>query len=90
MTTDLAFYKGDDDFSKRWKEVYGAGKKLNTKSKYGKETERYIILKDNKRRSKSYKTFKDALEEAEKDGRINMIDKEVILNKFKKINGVDA
>lgn len=90
MTTDIAFYKNGDDFSKRWKEVYGAGMKMNTNSKYGKKTERYIILKDNKRRSFSFDVFREALEAAEKDGRIQKIDKEVILNKFKRINGTDA
>ena len=90
MTTDVAFYKDGDDFSKRWKEVYGAGMKMNTNSKYGKKTERYIILKDNKRRSFSFDVFKEALEVAEKEGRIQKIDKEVILNKFKRINGTDA
>lgn len=90
MTTDVAFYKDSDDFSKRWKEVYGAGMKMNTNSKYGKKTERYIILKDNKRRSFSYDVFKTALDAAVKDGRILEIDRDVILNKFKRINGTDA
>lgn len=90
MTTDIAFYKDGDDFSKRWKEVYGAGMKMNTNSKYGKKTERYIILKDNKRRSFSFDVFKEALENAVKDKRITKIEKEVILNKFKRINGTDA
>lgn len=90
MTTDVAFYKDSDDFSKRWKEVYGAGMKMNTNSKYGKKTERYIILKDNKRRSFSFDVFKNALDKAVADGRIQKIDAEVILNKFKRINGTDA
>lgn len=90
MVTDVAFFDGSNDFSKRWYSIYGAGQKLNTNSKYGKKTEHYIILKDNKRRSKSFDVFKAALERAVKDGRITKIDKEVILNKFKKINGTDA
>ena len=90
MATDVAFFNGSNDFSKRWYSIYGAGQKLNTNSKYGKKTEHYIILKDNKRRSKSFDVFKAALERAVKDGRITKIDKEVILNKFKSINGTDA
>lgn len=90
MTTDIAFYQNSDDFSKRWKEVYGAGMKMNTNSKYGKKTERYIILKDNKRRSFSLDVLKTALDAAVKDKRISSIEAEVVLNKFKRINGTDA
>lgn len=90
MTTDVAFYDGSNDFSKRWFSIYGAGTKLNTNSKFGKKTENYIILKDSARRSRSFEVFDLALQQAVKEGRISNIDREVILNKFKSIKGTDA
>ena len=41
-TTDLAFYKDEVDFQKRYKEVYASGTKLNTKTQYGKDFRRTL------------------------------------------------
>jgi hypothetical protein len=91
LSTDMAFFKNTEDFAKRWKAVYGAGKKLNTMNPHGKRIEGSVTLKDIKvRRSRSIGTIKDVLDVAVNDGRITKLDKEVLLNKFVGINGVDA
>lgn len=96
MVTDLAYYKdpstfmGSVDFAKRFKEVYGAGMKMNTNSKFGKKIERNIILKDKVRRSSSWKTLERVLDKAVEEGRILDVEKEAVLEKFKRIKGTDA
>ena len=96
MVTDIAYYKdptkffGSIDFGKRFKEVYGAGMKLNTNSKFGKKFERSIILKDRVRRSVSMTTLKGVLQRAVDEGRILKEEAEAVLYKFKGIKGTDA
>ena len=89
-TVDLAFYKDADDFQKRYKEVYAAGIKLNTNSKYGKKKQNAIYLVDDVITSASYSPVQDSLEEAVQSGRILDIDRDNILNKFKDITVTDA
>lgn len=86
-TTDLAFYKNQVDFQKRYKEVYGAGTKLNTNSKYGRKIERTIYLSDHIITSFKYQNIKDIINDAEN---ISDIDKAFILTKFRDINVDDA
>jgi hypothetical protein len=83
----LAFYKNQVDFQKRYKEVYGAGTKLNTNSKYGKKTERTIYLSDHIITSFRYQNIKDIINSADN---ISDIDKAFILTKFRDINVDDA
>lgn len=89
-TVDIAYYKNGTDFQKRFKELYAAGTKLNTNSKYGKQFEKTVYLKDSIITSFSYNDIKDALNDAEKDGRISKYDKAIILAKFKDVNIADA
>lgn len=89
-TVDLAFYKDADDFQKRYKEVYAAGIKVNTNSKYGKKKQNAIYLVDDVITSASYSPVQDSLEEAVQSGRILDIDRDNILNKFKDITVTDA
>lgn len=89
-TTDLAFYKNQVDFQKRYKEVYGAGTRLNTNSKYGKKTERVIYLRDNIITSMGYSSIKDILDDAVKAGKLNSLDRDFILTKYNKVNVSDA
>jgi hypothetical protein len=90
--TDLAFYKDDAgiDFQKRFKEVYAAGTKLNTNSRYGRKTEKTIYLKDLIMTSATYAQKKSFLDTAVKEGRITSMDRDNILNKFQNINATDA
>lgn len=89
-TTDLAFYKNGTDFQKRYKEVYAAGTKLNTNSKYGRKKEKTIYLADNIITSANYLDIKKNLMDAVKAGRITAMDADSILHKFKDINVADA
>lgn len=89
-TTDLAFYKNGTDFQKRYKEVYAAGTKLNTNSKYGRKKEKTIYLADNIVTSANYLDIKKNLLDAQKEGRLTEMDVDSILNKFKDINVADA
>lgn len=89
-TTDLAFYKNATDFQKRFKEVYAAGTKLNTLSKYGKKSYKTIYLVDNLITSPSYNDIKKSLDDAEKAGHITKLDEEFILKQLEKINVTDA
>lgn len=89
-TTDLAFYKDSVDFQKRYKEVYAAGTKLNTKSTYGKEIQRSLYLKDSIITSATYAYVKKSVNKALEEGRISVMDRDSILYKFKDINVTDA
>lgn len=88
--TDLAFYKDATDFQKRYKEVYAAGKRLFTNSKYGRKNENVIYLADYVRTSTAYDRFKVGLTKALNEGRINKMDYDSILYKFRNVNVTDA
>lgn len=89
-TTDLAYYKDDIDFQKRYKEVYAAGTKLNTNSFYGRNIERTIYLADQIVTSSGYHDIKVSLNKAVEAGHIQSFDRDAILHKFKDINVADA
>lgn len=89
-TTDLAFYKNGVDFQKRYKEVYAAGTKLNTLSKYGRDMEKSIYLSDQIITSANYNDIKKSLQDAVKEGHISKSDMRDILEQFKDINVADA
>lgn len=89
-TTDLAYYKDGVDFQKRYKEIYAAGSKLNTNSKYGRKIERTIYLKDNIITSANYIDIKSNIMQAVKEKRLSKEEGLAILDKFKNINQTDA
>lgn len=89
-TTDLAFYKDAGDFQKRFKEIYAAGTKLNTLSKYGKKSYKTIYLVDNIITSPSYNDIKKSLDDAVHDHHITKLDEESILKQLEEINVADA
>lgn len=88
--TDPAFYKNGNDLQKRYKEVYAAGDKLNTNSKYGRKTEKTIYLADKIATSTSYYDIKQALDKAVTQGHIKSFDRDNILYMFRNVNGTDA
>jgi hypothetical protein len=88
--TDLAFYKNQTDFQKRFKEVYASGTRLNPLSKYGKKTFKTIYLADNILTSYSYTLYEDSLKKAVKEKRITEAEKNNILIKLTSINATDA
>ena len=89
-TTDLAYYKDITDFQKRYKEVYAAGTRLNTNSKYGRKTEKTIYLRDSIVTSTNYLDIKKNIMKAVKEGRISKMDADSILYKFRNVNATDA
>ena len=89
-TTDLAFYKNGTDFQKRYKEIYAAGTKLNTNSKYGRKIEKTIYLADQIITSATYLDIKKNLTDAYNEGRLSKMDMDSILYKFRNINVADA
>lgn len=89
-TTDLAFYKDDVDFQKRYKEVYASGTKLNTNTKYGKKARRTVYLADNIITSTTFNDIREALNVAVANGQIQSFDRDNILDKFKDVNIADA
>lgn len=89
-TTDLAFYKNGVDFQKRYKQVYASGTKLNTQSKYGKEIENTIYLRDNIMTVPTYDALKTSLEEAVKNKDLHQSEMNAILSVYRDITQTDA
>lgn len=89
-TKDLAFYKNAVDFQKRYKQVYAAGKRLFTNSQYGRKFENVIYLKDLEVTYSKLEALEKALETAINQGRITKMDRDAILNAYRKVNATDA
>lgn len=88
--TDLAYYKDDVDFQKRFKEVYASGTRFNSESKYGKKNFNIIYLADAIITSNSYKLVEETLNEAVKEKRLTVAEKYNILSMFSKIKSTDG
>lgn len=86
-TVDLAFYKNDTDFQKRFKEVYAGGIQLNTNSKYGKKTENIILISDDIITSPSYDKIATIIDNS---NTLTEADKKEIKASFTDINVADA
>lgn len=89
-TTDLAFYKNATDFQKRYKEVYAAGSKLFTNSKYGRKYEKTLYLRDFSLTSRSWDNLKKATLEVRDRGELHDAEVFDILDKYISNNQVDA
>lgn len=89
-TTDLAYYKNLNDFQKRYKEVYGMTQRLYTGSKYGKPTQRYVVLSDIEMQSLVFRETQEAINKAVESGRITKVAGDYILSQRKKLNIADA
>ena len=93
FVTDLAYFKEETDFQKRFKQCYAAGMKLNSvphATDYGKEFRNNVYVKDQIITSSVYTDLKQALDEAIADGRIMDYDRDNILYKFRDVNVADA
>lgn len=86
-TIDLAFYKSDVDFQKRFKEVYAGGIQLNTNSRYGKKAENTVLLADDIITSPSYDAINEIIENNQN---LSAKDKKQIMGTFTDINVADA
>lgn len=94
-TTDLAFYKNVEDFQKRYKEVHTPALRLNTKATYkgeriGRDEERTIYLRDSEVSSAVLDDIKTILDARVAKGEMSKVDRDNIVNKFKKVNVADA
>ena len=87
---DLAFYKNSDDFEKRFKQLYAAGAKLFTSSRYGAESYKAVTLVDNEATSLSYSDIASSLDEDVKAKRISASDAEDIKQSLLHINMADG
>jgi hypothetical protein len=90
VATDLAFYKNDVDFQKRFKEVVASGIRLNTNTKYGKKTRKTVYISDAIITSNTFTDIKETLDNAVKSGKLKSFDRDNILYKFKDVNAVDG
>lgn len=88
--TDLAYYKDDVDFQKRFKEVYASGIRLNSESKYGKKNFNTIYLADAIVTSNSYQLVEETLNEAVKEKRLTTAEKYNVLSMFSTIKSTDG
>lgn len=94
-TTDLAYYKGVEDFQKRYKEVHAPSLRLNTQATFhgkpiGRTWERTIYLRDEIIISEVLKDVEAVFDEQVKNGRITKLERDYIISQFKKINVADA
>lgn len=89
-TCDLAFYKNAVDFQKRYKQVYAAGKRLFTNSKYGRKFENVIYLKDLEGSYSRLDALTKTLNKAVAENRISKMDRDAILNAYRNVNATDA
>lgn len=94
-TTDLAYYKGVEDFQKRYKEVYAPSLRLNTQATFhgkpiGRTWERTIYLRDEIIISEVLKDIEAVFDEQVKKGRITKLERDYIISQFKKVNVADA
>lgn len=93
FVTDLAYFKDENDFQKRFKQCYAAGTRLNSvphATDYGKEFRNNVYIKDQIITSSVYTDLKQALDEAIASGRIMDYDRDNILYKFRDVNVADA
>lgn len=88
--TDLAYYKNEIDFQKRYKEVYASGTRFNSESKYGKKNFNIIYLADAVVTSNSYGLVEETLNKAVEEKRLTLTEKYNILSMFSKIKSTDG
>lgn len=94
-TTDLAYYKGVEDFQKRYKEVHAPSLRLNTQATFhgkpiGRTWERTIYLQDEIIISEVLKDVEAVFDEQVKKGHITKPERDYIISQFKKVNVADA
>lgn len=94
-TTDLAYYKDMKDFQKRFKEIYAQTLKLNTEAtfngvKVGSPVGRALYLKDSIIEAPSMNALRQMLDGRVEAGELSEMDRDAILNQFKKVNVADA
>lgn len=101
LGVDLAYFKNYGDFVKRSSAFHGQTDKINTLAKWDGEyvladsngnvrPERSIYLSDDVRPSKHIKEVEEIIDDKIKKGELTLVDKAVILGKWKDTNITDA
>lgn len=88
--TDIAYFKDITDMQKRMKQIHTPGLKLDTTSKYGRETEHTIYLKDIELPSNNLDTIKEAYDTFVQAGYITRAEAEDAINKLSSNSITDA
>jgi hypothetical protein len=90
--TDPAFFKDDNgvDFQKRFKQIFAAGTKLNTQSRYGKTHELTMYLADCVQTTATMGNLKKNLAKAVKDRRMTQEQADDIIDAMLSIKATDA
>lgn len=89
-TSDVAFYKNIEDFQKRNKQIHSPALRLNTDSKYGRQTSKTVYLKDSKGPSNVLKEITEFFNTQVQRGLINPETAKSIIDGYKKVNATDA
>lgn len=94
-TTDLAYYKNNEDFQKRYKEVHAPSLRLNTAAtfrgkKVGRQWEKTIYLRDDKIISNTLADIEAIFDHQVEIGAIDKPTRDYLVSQFKKINVADA
>ena len=97
FTTDLAYYKGPEDFVKRIKEIHAPNSNLNIHAKYissvrpdadinvGKSFERAVYVNDEKVQSLIQQELDEALQNRKRKGLIDDVSIDFIKSNYKKL-----
>lgn len=88
--TDLAFFKDETDFQKRYKQVYASGNKLYPFSKYGRETEKILVIEDDVVAASHMSAIKGVLQTMLDNKVLNETEYDNILNNFNNIESTDG
>jgi hypothetical protein len=90
--TDPAFFKNDNgvDFQKRFKQIFAAGTKLNTQSRYGKTHELTVYLADAIQTTATMGNLRKNLDTAVKERRMTREQADDIIEAMLSINATDA
>lgn len=99
--TDYAFFKNEEDFCKRVKQIHAPNSNLNTEAiwidrdtgkieKVGKLQQKTIILKDEVKNSQIIDELKQALDLQVKRGDITKLDRDFILSQYRNITLTDG
>lgn len=87
---DLAFFKDNKDFQKRFKGLYSPKQALNTESQYGQRYGKAIYLKDWKMASTVLDDIKEVLQQAVNEGQMSKETYDAVINKYSNMNITDG
>ena len=87
---DLAFFKNNKDFQKRFKGLYSPKQALNTESQYGQRYGKAIYLKDWIMESTVLKDIQEVLQQAVAEGQMSQETYNAVMAKYSNMNITDG